>query len=67
MKFSPLAIKRLRARLGMTQVEFAEQVGVTQRCVVHWEKGSRSVSQLAQRAILRMKEKNDAQKTEIAR
>ena len=35
----------------MTQVQFAGAVGVTERAVIHWEKGTRGVSPLAQRAI----------------
>ena len=51
MKFTQVAIKRLRKSLGMTQVQFAGAVGVTERAVIHWEKGTRGVSPLAQRAI----------------
>ena len=59
VKFTPAAIKRLRTRLGMTQEQFAEKVGVTARAVIHWEQGTRSVSRLAQRAIERVKEEHD--------
>lgn len=51
MKFTQVAIKQLRKNLGMTQVQFAVAVGVTERAVIHWEKGTRGVSPLAQRAI----------------
>lgn len=51
MKFTQAAIKQLRKRLGMTQVQFAGAIGVTARAVIHWEKGTRGVSPLAQRAL----------------
>ena len=54
MTFTPTAIKRLRKKLKMTQVEFAKAVGVTERAVLHWEAGTRNVSSLAQRAIERV-------------
>ena len=59
MKFTPASIKRLRKRLGLTQVEFAAAVGVTERAVIHWEQGTRGVSPLAQRAIEAVKEARD--------
>jgi DNA-binding transcriptional regulator YiaG len=59
MRFTPTAIKRLRKRLGLTQIQFAEAVGVTERAVAYWEAGTRGVSGLAQRAIERMKEERD--------
>ena len=59
MKFTPLAVKRLRTRLGLTQRAFADEIGVSERAVIHWEQGTRNVSQLAQRAIEAVKEDYD--------
>ena len=59
MKFTPLAIKRLRQRLNLTQEEFAERIGVSSRSVAHWEAGTRNVSNLAQRVIERIAQEAD--------
>lgn len=38
-----LDVKRIRAKLGMTQVEFAKQIGVSKRTVDAWERVSNPV------------------------
>jgi DNA-binding transcriptional regulator YiaG len=47
----PQAIRSLRARLGMTRVQFAELVGVSPGSIFGWEKG-RTVPRGASRARL---------------
>jgi len=37
-------IKELRQRLGLTQEQFAQRVGVTFSSVNHWENGNRTPS-----------------------
>ena len=37
----PALIKALRKRLGLTQEQFAQRVGVTYSTVNHWENGKR--------------------------
>ena len=37
-----LTIRKARCRLGMTQTELAERVGVSNNCVWLWEHGYRS-------------------------
>jgi len=39
-------IKRLRKRLGMTQQEFAQRLGITTRYVTYLESGQRVPSQI---------------------
>ncbi len=53
MEFTSVAIKKLRSKLRMTQVQFAKAIGVSERTVIHWENGTRGVSRLAQNAIER--------------
>lgn len=45
---SATAIKSIREALGMTQSEFAENLGVQQTAVSHWEKGLRRPSGAAE-------------------
>jgi putative transcriptional regulator len=45
------AIRELRARLGMTQEEFAHAIAVTVSTVNRWENGHANPSKLAWRAI----------------
>jgi len=40
-------VKELRLRLGMTQKQFAEAVGVHVVTIIRWEKGSFNPSDLA--------------------
>ena len=45
------SIRELRARLGMTQEEFAHAIAVTVSTVNRWENGHANPSKLAWRAI----------------
>lgn len=47
-------IKELRARLGLTQEQFAAKVGVTWSTVNRWENGRGKPSPLALRQIVAM-------------
>jgi putative transcriptional regulator len=47
----PQAIRDLRARLGLTQEEFAHAIAVTVSTVNRWENGHANPSKLAWRAI----------------
>lgn len=38
--YPPATIRKLRERLGLTQTEAAEKVGVTQRAWLSWESGA---------------------------
>ena len=40
-EFAPLDIKAVRAKVGMTQVEFAATFGISLGTLRHWERGDR--------------------------
>ncbi|VAW31205.1 Antitoxin to RelE-like translational repressor toxin [hydrothermal vent metagenome] len=40
-EFSPIDIKAVRAKVGMTQVEFASAFGISLGTLRHWERGDR--------------------------
>lgn len=44
---SPMAIKRLRKKLGLTQIEFANLVGHAAISVSYWETGRTKPSPMA--------------------
>jgi putative transcriptional regulator len=50
-KYPPAAVKRLRAKLGMSQAVFAELLGVSRVWVQGWERGVRHPSALARRLM----------------
>ena len=50
-KYSPAAVKKLRAQLGMSQAVFAELLGVSRVWVQAWERGVRHPSPLARRLM----------------
>ena len=52
----PQRIKRLRQRLGLTQVELAQRLGVSFTTVNRWENGQTRPSPLAWRRLRRMDE-----------
>lgn len=58
---SATEIKTIRTALGMTQVQFAEQLGVNQTAVCHWEKGIRRPSGAAA-ILIKMLEKSTPKK-----
>ena len=41
-EFSPLDVKNIRAKLGMSQNEFASAFGISVSTLRHWERGDRS-------------------------
>lgn len=51
----PIDIKKLRLRLGLTQVEFAKLMGVNQATVSKWEVHG-TASRLARKALERLKQ-----------
>jgi putative transcriptional regulator len=50
-KYSPAAVKKLRARLGMSQAVFAELLGVSRIWLQGWERGVRRPTPLARRLM----------------
>lgn len=50
-RFSPVDVKRLRAKLAVTQRVFAKIVGVSPELVEHWEQGIRSPRPMACRLL----------------
>ena len=41
-EFGPLDVKKIRAQLGMSQIEFASAFGISVSTLRHWERGDRS-------------------------
>lgn len=56
-------IKKLRGFLGMTQSEFAQELGISKLTVSQWETGYRKPSSLASRAMILLKELRGEDKT----
>ena len=52
----PALIKELRKRLGLTQEQFAQKVGVTYSTVNHWENGKRVPQPFLIRRLLELKQ-----------
>src|SRR6266700_136487 len=50
-RYSPAAVKKLRAQLGMSQAVFAELLGVSRIWVQGWERGVRQPSPIARRLL----------------
>ena len=46
----PEEFKAWRKRLGLTQAAAAEELGVTRRAIVHYERGARSISKVVRLA-----------------
>ena len=57
----PKLVKELRERLGLTQEQFAQKVGVTFGSVNHWENGKRTPQPFLIRRLVEMKEELDAE------
>ncbi|MBI2191319.1 MAG: helix-turn-helix transcriptional regulator [Planctomycetes bacterium] len=55
----PKLIKELRERLGLTQEQFAQKVGVTFSSVNHWENDKRTPQPFLVRRLVEMKEELD--------
>jgi transcriptional regulator with XRE-family HTH domain len=58
----PKLVKELRERLGLTQEQFAQKVGVTYGSVNHWENGKRRPQPFLVRRLLEIKEELDVRK-----
>lgn len=41
-KFSPVDVKNIRAKVGMSQNEFASAFGISVSTLRHWERGDRT-------------------------
>ena len=41
-EFGPLDVKKIRAKVGMSQSEFASAFGISVSTLRHWERGDRS-------------------------
>jgi putative transcriptional regulator len=41
-KFSPVDVKEIRSKVGMSQNEFASAFGISVNTLRHWERGDRS-------------------------
>ncbi len=41
-KFSPIDVKNIRTKIGMTQNEFASKFGISVSTLRHWERGDRT-------------------------
>lgn len=48
---TPAELKRLRARLGLTQAQLAERLGVDRNTVTRWEMGLRKISEPVSRLL----------------
>ncbi len=48
-------VKGLRRRLGLTQAQFAQRLGVTYSTVNHWENGKRTPLPFLVQRLLQMK------------
>jgi len=55
-------VKELRRRLGLTQEQFAQKIGVTYSTVNNWENGKRTPQPFLLRRLKEMKEELDAVK-----
>ncbi len=55
----PALIKELRERLGLTQEQFAQKVGVTYSTVNHWENGKRMPQPFLVKRLLELKQEID--------
>jgi transcriptional regulator with XRE-family HTH domain len=58
-KLSPDKLKQKRSRLGYTQVELAEQLGVTGNTVARWERGEVPMPRLLDKALECVKAKGE--------
>lgn len=54
---TPRQIKQIRTKLGLTQEEFAELVGVSQEAVSQWESGMTKPDKRSTKIIKLVKEK----------
>ncbi len=40
-EFGPIDVKNIRTKIGMTQIEFASNFGISVSTLRHWERGDR--------------------------
>lgn len=40
-EFTPIDVKNIRTKIGMTQIEFASKFGISVSTLRHWERGDR--------------------------
>lgn len=52
-------IKRIRKSVGMSQAEFAKEIGVVIACVTRWEKGKTEPSPSSVKQIIRFCKEHD--------
>jgi len=52
---TPTALKKFRARLGLTQQALADRLGVDRHTVKRWEMGTRHISQLTINLLITLK------------
>lgn len=64
MEWNKLEVYRLREKLGMSQKEFADFVGVRQATVSEWETGTKKPSPMAQRLLTLLKERSGVSEKE---
>lgn len=58
-RFPASRVKSVRVNLGLTQRAFAEEIGVTQGLVAHWENGIRIPSGPAAKLLYQLAAKAD--------
>ena len=56
-RFDPASIQKIRARLNVTQAEFADKIGVSQPTVAMWESGIRKPGGPAKKLLNMLAEK----------
>lgn len=56
---TPTGIKRLRLKLGLTQLAFAKKMGVSFQTINRWERGKFCPSSLAVEKIKQMVEESE--------
>jgi len=59
-------VRSLRNRLGLTQVEFAQLVGITQQTVVRWEKNDGKITLRGEAVRSRLQEVRTMGKKDVA-
>ena len=60
-------VKKLRSKLGLTQEQFAQKVGVTFPTINSWEKGSRKPHPFLLKRLLGMGEEAGLKNIEISK
>lgn len=48
---TPVEIKALRQRLGLSQQALADEIGVSKRCIQYWEAGERKIPRMAKKRL----------------